>query len=1074
MGRTDGTGVAIEPMAQTKVLPPSLAQRRVWFTEQLNPGTGAYNVPVTLRLRGRLAPEVLARSLSELVARHEPLRTSFPAVDGQPVQCIGALESLQLARDDLVALSATMGERAAEALAAAEARAAFDLSVAPLLRARLVRLARDDHWLLLTAHQLVVDDRSLAIIFDELGALYQAFSAGGESPLAPLKIQYGDYALWEREQMTPSALAEDRAYWQQQLAGAPPLLELPTDHPRPSRSATAGALTERRLPAGLRSDLEQFARDEGATVFMVLLAAFQLLLGRYARCDDIVVGCPITGRVRSETEPLVGCFVNTLALRTSLAGDPSFHDLLGRVRETTLTAYEHQNLRFEQLVAAIPPERHASHSPLVQVTFALERQRTDPLGLPGVSSELLPARNPRVRFDVELTVTEASDGLRLAARYRTDLFEAKTIERFLAHYHTILGSAMGAPDDPANSLPWLAGQEREELLRDYNATSAPYPGELCLHELVAAQAARTPDAVAIIHGDRQLDYRTLEKRANQLAHELRQRGVRPDSTVAICVERRPEMVIGQLAILKAGGAYVPLDPTHPAERLAFMLEDCKPALLLTQRDLAEKLASSSIPTIHVDTDVIAQPTTPPPTDTTPETLAYIIYTSGSTGRPKGVEIRHRGLTNLIAWHQRAYAVTNEDRATQIAATTFDASIWELWPYLTAGACVHLADDQVYASSEALVRWLIDNRITISFLPTPLAEVVLDEPALANTSLRYLLTGGEALRRRPPAGLPFVLVNHYGPSEATVVTTAIDVPSEADGVREPPIGRPIANVRVFVLDDSLRPVPVGVPGELLVGGVGLARGYLRRPALTAERFIPDAFSAEPGARLYRTGDLVRWRADGALEFLGRLDQQVKLRGFRIELGEIEAALLAQDPIAEAVVVLHQDDGEPRLIAYLVARDRAPSSVELREQLSVRLPSYMVPAAFVTLAALPMTANGKLDRRALPAPAPLERASQASYLPPRDQLESDLVDVWQQLLGVQPIGMEDDFFALGGSSLLATRLIARVRSMYAISLAMSGLVEHPTVAGMAACLRRTLAGERRELPLTRVTRSSLGAA
>ena len=1067
---TSGTGER-EPAAappSVRALPLLATQRRLWLMEELEPGTAAYNVVMPIRLRGQLAPEALEHSLSELVARHESLRTSFGTLDGEPAQYVAGSAPLRLVHEDVSRLAVEIRDHDAGSLVDEDARMPFNLSTAPLLRARLVRLAPRDHLLILTAHHLVIDGWSQRILFKELGELYRAAVDGAAFPLAPVDLCYSEYVHRQWQSADPRELGQKREHWRRQLAGAPPLLELPGDRPRPMNRSTAGARRTRPLSEELKASIERFARGERVTVFMVMLAAFNVILGRYARTDDVVVGTPMAGRLAPDTTSLVGFFVNTVPLRTSLAGDPSFRELLVRVRETTLAAHANQALPFEQLVDEIRPERSLSHTPIVQITLALDRHDVQPLQLPGIRSQLLAPDNPPVRFDLEVTISDTPEELLWEACYRTDLLEEATIDRLLASYETLLEAAIADPERPVHELPLVGARDTRRILRHFNRTRAPYPDTLCVHDLVAAQAARTPDAIAIVHRGRRLGYRALDQRANRLAEQLRDRGVGRGSVVAVFVERSPEMIVAQLAVLKCGAAYVPLDTSYPAERVAFILDDCQATVLIGDPGLGLARSAAVVP---VGFDGIDPPAGARRSEATTDDVAYVIYTSGSTGRPKGAEITHRGLVNLIAWHNRAYGITPEDRATQVAATAFDASVWEIWPYLSVGASVHLADDRAYASTEELARWLIEERITVTFLPTPLAELVLDEPALVDSSLRYMLTGGDTLRRRPPKKLPFALVNHYGPSEATVVTTAITV--EAGGHGEPPIGRPIDNVQVFVLDDRLRPVPVGVPGELHVAGVGLARRYLGRPELTSERFIPNPFSTEAGARLYRTGDLVRWRDDGALEFLGRRDQQVKLRGFRVELGEIEAALMEHQSIAETAVAVRDDSGQRRLVAYIVARDGgAPAVSDLRQCLGARLPSYMIPSDFVTVPALPLSPNGKVDRSALPAPSVAPGGGGPTGSPPRDRLEAELLELWRGLLGVDSVAIDDDFFAVGGNSLLATRLVAGVRAQHGVSLTVSSVFEHTTLREFADHMRAKLASGQRQPPPIRRAKAASG--
>jgi amino acid adenylation domain-containing protein len=922
--------------------PVSFAQQRLWFLDQLQPGSPFYNLPVAVRLQVPLSAALLERSLNECVRRHESLRTTFAVVNRQPCQVIAPELSVPLPVVDLRHLGRAERQAEAARLATAEARQPFDLATGPLLRARLVRLGRDDHVLLLAVHHIVSDDWSMGVLWKELAACYAAFAAGRPSPLPELPIQYLDFALWQRDWLQGEVLQRQVDYWSRQLADLP-ALQLPTDHPRPAVSGFRGAFLPVRLPPRLSAALRALSQREGATLFMTLLAAFQALLARYTGQRDIAVGSPIANRTRAELEGLIGFFVNTLVLRTSLEGDPTFRELLARVRAMALEAYAHQDLPFEKLVEELQPERDLSRNPLYQVVFQLFTPPT--ATQPGASLPMLEVKRGTAIFDLAFTLTDSAGGLSGGIEYSTELFEPATVERLAAHFQVLLEGIVADPDARLSTLPLLTPAERRRLLVEWNRTAAPVPDGPCVHELVSAQAARTPDAAAVVEGEHRLPYAELEARARALAGRLRALGVGPEVPVGVCMERGADLVVALLGVLHAGGAYLPLDPSYPAERLAFLVEDAAVPVLLTQPHLRTRLE----PLVPAGTAVLGPEETAPGAQggrarpagggARPANLAYLIYTSGSTGRPKGVMVSHAGLRNLVAWHRREYRVAPGDRTTQVATPAFDASTWEIWPALAAGATLHVPDDATRAAPDALAAWLAAEAIDLSFLPTPLAEAVLAAPTPPGIRLRALLTGGDRLTRVPPQALPFPLVNHYGPTENSVVATRAPVEVPAADAAAPPIGRPIDNVRVYVVDRWMNPVPVGVPGELLIGGEGLARGYLREPALTAERFVPDPFGEEPGSRLYRTGDLVRHRPDGSLEFLGRLDHQVKVRGVRIEPGEIEAALRGHPAVADAVVVPREDvPGEPRLVAYVVpdpahsgadeteARDGAEDRVE----------------------------------------------------------------------------------------------------------------------------------------------------
>jgi amino acid adenylation domain-containing protein len=1053
-------------------LPLSYAQGRLWLLDRLEPGSAQYNIPQALELRGALAPAALAAALAAIVRRHEVLRTRFAEVDGEPVQIPEPASPFTL---PLVDLSALPGEQerldAAGWLATAEAARPFDLSRPPLLRAVLLRLGPEEHRLLLTLHHIASDGWSQGILDRELAALYAAEVRGEPSPLPEVPIQYADFAAWQRSWMAGEILDRELSWWRERLARVPDVLDLPTDRPRPAVRSSRGAYLAMRLPDVAAEGLTRLARREGVTSFMVMLAAFEALLHRYTGQEGFLVGTPIANRTRAEIEGLVGFFVNTLVLRADLAGNPDFRELLRRTREVTLESYDHQDVPFEKLVEELRPERRLSHTPLFQVMLVTQNAAAGAAELPGLMVRPLPVESGTTKFDLTLALEEREGGLEAGVEYSTELFDAPTIERLCRHFGTLLGAAIAVDqrERGIGELPLLTPGERHELLAAWNDTGRDFGlrGRALVHEQVAEQARRRPEALAVAAGPRRLTYGELEARSNGLAHRLRALGVGVglESRVAVFMERTPERVVALLAVLKAGGAYVSLDPAHPRERLAFQIADAGSPVVLTQTALAGRLPELRVPVILLDggLDGDGMGTRPdaPPVEVVPESLAYVIYTSGSTGIPKGVEIPHRGLANLVAWHRDLYAVTPEDRATQVANPAFDASVWEVWPYLTAGASLHVPEEPVRVEPEALARWLAAEAITLSFLPTPLAEAMLDGELPADLALRALIVGGDRLHRGPVPGAAFRLMNHYGPSEVSVVSTV--EPVEGDGV--PSIGRPIANLRVYVVDFRGEPVPVGVPGELCIAGVGLARGYLARPDLTAEAFVPDPFTVadHAGERMYRTGDLVRWGREAKLEFLGRIDNQVKIRGLRIELGEIEAALAAHPQVREAAVLLR----EGRLVAYLspVLSEMNPEAEELRAFLLARLPDYMVPAALVTLDALPLSANGKVDRQALAA-LPPPTAATAAAEGPRTPVEAALAAIWAELLGLDGVGVHDNFFELGGHSLLATRVVARVRSVLGVDLPLVRLFEAPTVSGLAALVE---AAARQAVPLPPIART-----
>jgi amino acid adenylation domain-containing protein len=1044
-------------------VPLSFAQERLWFLEQLEPGTGRYNLPAAVSLRGELDTRALEWSLSEVVRRHEALRTTFPTHGGHPVQAIAAPRAVELPCLDLRLMPALEREAEVRALITREAQAPFSLATGPLLRARLLRLDAQEHILLLTLHHIIADGWSIGVLVRELTALYGATTSATAPSLPEPPIQYADFTLWQREWLQGEALQTQLAFWKERLAGAPAALELATDRPRPAVQGFAGGRHAVRIPAELARAVVALGRREGCTPFMTLLAAFQVLLSRYSHQEDLVIGCPLANRNRMETEGLIGFFVNVLPFRADLSGNPRFRELLARVREMTAAAHSHQDVPFEKLVEALEIERDLSRTPLFQVAFSLQEAPLPPRALAGLETRLLEPEAQAAKFDLTLVLEGGEEGLSAAFEYRSDLFEASTIQRMAGHFLTLLAGLATQPDTRLGELPLLSRAERQQLLVDWNQTAVASPAG-CVHTLFEAWAARSPGALAVESEGQRLTYSELNRRANRLAHRLRALGVGPDVPVALCLERSPALVEAALGVLKAGGAYLPLDPTAPPERTLFALEDARAPVLLTSRAAAPAAPASCRVLLAEEAWQAAQESESNPEPTVgPRNLAYVIYTSGSTGQPKGVEIEHAGLSNLVTWHQRSYRVEPSDRMTQVAGPAFDASVWETWPCLASGASLHIVTDALRADPARLVAWMAAQRITQSFLPTPLAEQVLPLSWPEGTTLRVLMTGGDQLHRGAPAGVPFRLINHYGPTESSVVATCSEVHPGVDSA--PPIGRPISNTQVFILDARMQPVPVGVPGELFIGGKGLARGYLHRPGLTAERFVAHPFDSTPGARLYRTGDRARYLADGQIEFLGRSDDQVKVRGFRIELGELESLAVTHPSVRQAAACVREDrPGLKRLVLYAAVEPGRDCAEELRALLRKHLPEYMVPSAIVLLDALPLTPNGKVDRRALPAP---QSEGSGEVAPPRTPAERTLVEIWASVLGAGSIGIHDDFFELGGNSLLATQLISRVRETFKVELPLRSAFEARTVATLAEALARQ--AETQEQPIITARKS-----
>lgn len=1045
----------IEPATREDGVPLSFAQQRLWFLDQLAPSNLFYNIPTAVRLEGPLDREAFGRSLNEILRRHEALRTTFRVQDGRPIQVIAPELEVPLFVVDLTHLPKEEREDEASRLVQEEARQPFDLTEGPLLRARLLRLGDLDHIAAVTTHHIVADGWSMDVFVRELAVLYPAFLQGKASPLPELHVQYADFAQWQRQWLQGEVLETQLAYWEEQLRDQPLILDLPTDRPRPSMQTWRGATEMFSLPPDLAEQVRALSRSEGVTLFMTFLAAYQTLLRRYTGQEDISVGTAIANRNRREIEGLIGFFVNTLVMRTDLSDDPGFRELLKRVREVALGAYAHQDLPFEMLVDRLQPERDLSHTPLFQVAFALQNAPSEPLQLPNLTLTPVSADTGTAKFDLMLTLSETPDRIGGALEYNTDLFDASTIRRMISHLQTLLRGAIADPDEPITKLPLLTETERRQILVDWNATALDTPTDRCAHELFEACVAQQPEAVALMFEGQELSYSQLNRRANKLAHHLQNLGVRPDDLVGISTDRCPEMIVGVLGTLKAGGAYLPLDPAYPKERLVFMMEDAGVPILLTQAHLVNRLGVERdahhgrphVICLDIDWNVIArQPDSRPRSDVTPENMAYVIYTSGSTGRPKGTMVRHRGLSNLTDAQRRAFRIAEGSRVLQFSPLSFDASVWETFMALANGATLCLARRETLASGPDLLRLIRESRVSNVTLPPSVLSVleVTDLP-----ELQTVISAGEACTADLVAdwapGRDFF--NAYGPTETTVCASMYLCDQDEPG--PPPIGRPIANTKLYVLDDNMQPVPTGVPGELHVGGVNLARGYLNRPKLTAERFVQDPFSYDQAARLYKTGDLVRYREDGNLEFLGRIDHQVKLRGFRIELGEIEVALRQHHGVHEAVCLTRDDiPGGEGLVAYVLPQDGTQVDREvLRGFLRKKLPEYMIPSFFVTMEKFPLTPAGKVDRLSLPAPDGTRSALAQEYVAPRTPTEQTLADICAELLRVEQVGVHDSFFELGGHSLLATQFISRVREAFGVEVALRAIFEHPRVAELA---------------------------
>ena len=1066
-------------------IPLSFPQERVWFLDQLSPGGNlAYNFQVTIWFRGPLDSGALHRTLDEIVRRHEVLRTSFPAVDGQPVQVIHPAGPVDLPILDLRQVPAAERQDLSESIVFETTQIPFDISRAPLIRWRLLRL-EDDLWeLIQVEHHFVHDGWSFAVLLQEIKAIYPAFLRGEPSPLPELPVQYADFAAWQRQWMEGPVMDHLLGFWKKTLAGAPHGLEIAVDHPRPARASFAGDVELFRLPPDLYQALRTFSRREGFTLYMTMLAGFFTLLARYTGELDIVIGTSNANRRAREIEGMIGMVVNSLLLRGDLAGNPELRELLARVRELTLAVHAHQDMPFERLVRELRPERQLGRNPLFQIMYNFHDAGVPDLEFGGLEAKFLVRGNRSAKMDMNvIVIPRAEQRVGLAERgdadrhailhweYNTDLFDRPTILRMVGHYLTLLSGIVADAGRPLSELPLLTDAERQELLADWSV-SETFPPEGALHRLFEAQARRTPGAVAVSEGDRRLTYAELNAGANRLAHRLRALGVGPETPVPLCLDRSADLVVGILGILKAGGGYVPIDPSYPAERIDWILEDSQTGVaspvLVTQSSLAGALPESRARVLCLDDPALeTESADDPQGEAGPGNLAYIIYTSGSTGRPKGVPIRHANVARLFSATGPWFGFGPDDVWTLFHSFAFDFSVWELWGALLHGGRLVVVPYLVSRSPEAFYLELVRERVTVlNQTPSAFRQLIAAEEAVRGRgeagdglNLRYVVFGGEALElggllpwfERHGDSRPR-LINRYGITETTVHVTYRPVTladAEAEGLGSR-IGRPIPDLSVHLLDADLNLVPVGVPGEIHVGGDGLSSGYVNRPELTAERFVPDPFAGRPGARLYRSGDLARVRPGGDLEYLGRRDHQVKVRGFRIELGEIEAALARHPAVREAIVLARAESGEAQLAAYVAAPpEQAPDARELRLFLKTALPEYMIPSSFVVLEALPLTVHGKVDRKALPSPE-TPRSEPESFVAPRSEVEERLAAIWSEVLGIESVGVRDDFFLLGGHSLSAARILSRVRDALGASLSLSVIFETPTIEGMAAAV------------------------
>ncbi|MEQ1975256.1 amino acid adenylation domain-containing protein [Xenorhabdus sp. SGI240] len=1073
------TQPVILPADRQQVLPLSWAQQRLWFLAQLDPAAQtAYHISGGLRLKGQLNLNALQAALDRIVARHEILRTTINMEDGIARQVIADAErGFTLIIKDFSQSTETEKQAAIDAAAQFETHHPFDFALEPLIRGQLLKLASDEHVLLLTQHHMISDGWSLNILIYEFTTLYRAFIQEQRDPLPALTIQYADYALWQRQWLQGDVLEKQVSFWRKALQGAPALLELPTDRPRPAVQSYHGDHVAFTLSPALSDGLKALSQRHSSTLFMTLLAAWSILLARISGQQDVVIGTPIANRQHSELEPLIGFFANTLALRVKLEDNPTVGALLAQVKAHALAAYVHQDLPFEQLVEALQPPRSLSYSPIFQVMLALDNTPIQQsLELPNLELDELPLTRRSTHFDLSLSMNDTENGIIGELEYASDLFDRASIERLASYLQTLLAAMVADDSLRIHDLPLLQTQQRRQLLVDFNNTNLVYPQDRLIHQLFEQQAEQTPDAIALVFGDSQLSYNALNRHANQLAHHLIASGVRPDDRIALCVDRSLDMIIGMYGILKAGAGYVPLDPEYPLERLAYQLSDSKPVWLLTQRHLQAHLPAQDIPTLLLDDDdhrnaVAQQPSHNPDIrqmGLQPHHLAYIIYTSGSTGQPKGVMLEHRNVVNFIHAQHKTSEPKPGDRILQFATIAFDTSVSDIFPTLAAGATLVLRPPHIRIPDATFVAFLREQKITIMDMPTAFWHLWVQEMMAGRSGfspyLHTLIVGGEKAEYRHliswlshPETQSCRWINSYGPTEATVIATTLKLdhqhPPHFESVI--PIGYPLPNTRVYILDTHGQPVPIGVSGEIHLGGAGVARGYLNQPDLTTEKFIPDPFSEQTDARMYKTGDLGRWLPNGTIEYLGRNDFQVKIRGFRIELGEIEAQLAACEGVSDAVVIAREEEkGDKRLIAYLIPQSGVPlNPAYLREQLSVSLMEHMLPNAFVILDSFPLTANGKLDRKALPAPDHSAIVSR-EYEAPQGKTEQTLAAVWQSLLGLEQVGRHDNFFELGGHSLLVVNLIEELRQ-HDLFLDVSTVFSAPTLAAMSTRLNQNTA-------------------
>lgn len=1042
-----------------KYFPLSSAQQRIWLLDQFEPGTPTYNIPFSLRLEGTLDLEALEATFNEIVKRHEPLRTNFRIENEQPVQEILPARPITVRLINLDSIPKSSREVELERLVQEEVRRPFDLEKDLKMRIALLRTDPEDHLLVVTLHHISSDGWTLGVLLKEFISLYNAFSSGKPSPLANLNIQYVDFVYWQQKWFAGDVFDRQLDYWKNRLHAAPSLLELPTDRPRPPMQSYHGDRHLFRFPLELTDSLKSFSRKEGCTLFMTLLAAFQTLLFRYTGQEDISIGSPVAGRSLPEVSNLIGLFINTIVLRADLSNNPTFREFLGQVRNTTLSAYEHSDLPFEKLVEELQPVRSLSYPPIFQVMFVLQNTPFPALKLDSLQiTSFKELSTGTSKFDLYLSLMEFDGGLVGELEYNTALFDPGTIARMAGHFESLVQNLIKAPDKPLSEINFLPDVESQLILRTWNQTQMPY-ASCCIHHMFEIQAQRTPDKTAVVFENTRITYQNLDRRANQLAHYLQMTGVQPETIVGLFMDRSVNMIVGLLGILKAGGAYLPLDPAFPADRLEFMLVDSQTPILLTQENLSNTLSvNERVKVVRIDSEwpeISKSSDEPCLSSVQPENLAYVIYTSGSTGRPKGVQIEHRSVVNFLTSMQRQPGITEQDILLSVTTLSFDIAGLEIFLPLISGASVELLSRETATDAGKLMSAMEKGHVTI-MQATPVTWRMLIESGWQGNPDLKILCGGEVL------DLPFArqilersksLWNMYGPTETTIWSTICQVQKNDPQIS---IGRPIGNTECYVLDPYLQPVPVGVTGELYIGGDGLARGYWNREGLTKEKFIPHPFCSATEARLYKTGDLVRYSSDGNLHYLGRADHQIKIRGFRVELGEIETVLSQHPAVRETVVIVREDSpGDKRLVGYLVLRDGQipPSNSELISFTRKQLPDYMLPGAFVFLDHFPLTPNKKINRKALPVPDQTRPDLTDQYVAPRDEIEECITGIFASVLKLERVGIYDKFFELGGHSLLATQVISRIRQELEVDLPLQRLFESPTPEDLATAVIRT---------------------